>query len=136
FNDPSNNRSANNGIAEHADDDKNYQIFTKLAYSDFTLTGVYASREKGIPTASFETVFNTTRTRTTDEHSFLDLKYMHQFAEQTDVTARIYYDRFYYHGDFLYDHAVNPGDPPLLVLNKDLGWGYWWGAEALATRTF
>ena len=128
--------SSNNGIAQNADDDKNYQLLTKLAYRDFTLTGVYGSREKGIPTASFETVFNTTLTRTTDEHAFLDLKYGHKFADQTNVTARIYYDRFYYHGDYLYDHAANQANPPFLVLNKDLGWGYWWGAEALATRTF
>lgn len=119
----------NNGIAEHADDDKNYQLFTKLAYRDFTLTGVYASREKGIPTASFGTVFNTDRTRTTDEHGFLDLKYAHRFAEETDVTARIYYDRFYYHGDFLNDY-------PPVTLNKDYGWGDWWGMEAQVTRTF
>lgn len=125
FNDPSNPRSANNGIAEHADDDKNYQFFTKLAYRDLTLTGVYASREKGIPTASFLTDFNTTRTRTTDEHGYLDLKYAHQFAGQTDVTARLYYDRFYYHGDYLSDPTVN----------KDYGRGDRWGTEAQVTRT-
>jgi len=135
FNDPSNIRSANNGISEHADDDKNYQIFTKLAYRDLTLTGAHSSREKGIPTASFGTIFNTTLTRTTDEHSFLDLKYAHQFSEQTDVTARVYYDRFYYHGDYLYDHQTTPGAPSIPVINKDRGWGYWWGAEALATKT-
>lgn len=127
YNDPANIRSANNGFANH-DDDKNYQFFTKLAYRDLTLTGVYASREKGIPTASFETVFNTDRTRTTDEHGFIDLKYTHQFAGQTDVTARVYYDRFHYHGDFLYDY------PPLTIY-KDTGQGDWWGAEAQVTRS-
>lgn len=123
-----NTPSQNNGVAEHADADKNYQFFTKLAYRDLTLTGVYASREKGVPTASFGTVFNTDRTRTTDEHGFLDLKYAHQFAGETDVTARIYYDRFYYHGDYLYDY-------PPVTLDKDYGHGDWWGAEAQVTKT-
>lgn len=126
--------ATNNGVAEHADDDKNYSLFSKLAYRDFTLTGVYASREKGIPTASFGTVFNDPRTRTTDEHGFLDLKYARRFADQTEVTARLSYDRFYYHGHYLYDRAI-PGDPLLPVLNKDLAWGYWWGGEAQFTKT-
>lgn len=126
----------NNGIAERGDDDKSYQLFSKLNYRDFTLTGVYASREKGIPTASFGTLFNDPRTRTSDEHGYLDLRYAHLFAGKTEVTARLYYDRFYYHGDFIYDRRADPADPPLPVVNRDLGWGSWWGAEALATRTF
>jgi iron complex outermembrane receptor protein len=128
YSDPSNIRSANNGIAEHADTDKNYQFLTKLAYRDFTLTGVYASREKGIPTASYGAVFNTTRNRTTDEHGYVDLKYAHQYADLTDVKARVYYDSFYYKGDYLYDY-------PPLTANRDRGWGDWWGAEAQVTKT-
>jgi iron complex outermembrane receptor protein len=128
YNDPSNSRSANNGIAEHANGDKNQQFFTKLAWHDFTLTGIYASREKGVPTAAFGSVFNTTLSRTTDEHGYLDLKYAHQFGDQTDLAARVYYDRYYYHGNYLYD------TPPLSI-NKDLGWGDWWGTEVQGTRT-
>jgi iron complex outermembrane receptor protein len=128
--------ATNNGIAEHADYDNNYQLFSKLSYRDFTLTGAYASREKGIPTASYETIFNSDRTRTIDEHGFLDLKYSRLFSDRTELTARLYYDRFHYHGDYLNDKRANPGDAPREVLNKDLGSGYWWGGEALATRTF
>jgi outer membrane receptor for ferrienterochelin and colicins len=119
--------TTNNGIAERADGDKNYQFFSKMTFQDFIMTGVYASREKGIPTASYGTVFDTSSTRTTDAHGYLDLKYAHQFTGQTDVTARVYYDHSYYHGDYLYAPAV---------FTKDLGWGDWWGAEAQVTRTF
>jgi iron complex outermembrane receptor protein len=124
----------NNGIAAHTDDDKNYQFFTRLALHDFTFTGSYVSREKGIPTASFGTVFNDPHNRTTDEHGFLDLKYTHSFEDQTEVTARTYFDRFYYRGDYLYDRA-NQGDPPLTVLDKDLARSYRWGGELQATKT-
>ena len=117
----------NNGIAANADRDKNYQFFAKLKYSDFTLTGVYGTREKGIPTAAYDTVFNTTRTRTTDEHAFLDLKYVHQFSGNTDVMARVYLDRSHYRGDYLYAPAT---------MNKDIGLGSWWGSELQASRTF
>jgi outer membrane receptor for ferrienterochelin and colicins len=124
---------SNNGVAEHADGDKNYQFYGKLSYRDFSLTGALSSREKTIPTASFGTVFNDPRTRTTDGHSFLDLKYAHSF-DGTDVTARAFYDHYYYDGDYLFDRT-EPGGPASLVLNKDQAWGTWWGGEAQATRT-
>ena len=119
----------NNGIAENADSDKNHQFFAKLDYQDFTLTGVYGTRKKKVPTASFESVFNTRDSSTYDEHDFLDLKYSHTFQEDTDVTARIYLDRSHYHGDFLY------AGPPQTI-NRDIGLGSWWGTELVGTRTF
>jgi outer membrane receptor for ferrienterochelin and colicins len=122
------------GIARNADGDKNYQFFAKLSYRDFTLTGALASRQKTIPTASFGTVFNTQATRTTDGHSFLDLKYAHSFDEDTELTVRAFYDRYLYDGKYLYDRA-QPGDPSNFVLNKDQAWGDWFGSEAQVTRT-
>lgn len=117
------------GVAVNADRDRNYQFFTKMSYRDFTLSGAYSARQKRIPTASFGSVFNTTRSYSYDEHDFLDLKYAHTFSEQTDVTARIYLDRSHYYADFLYDY-------PPLTINKDIGRGSWWGTELLATKTF
>ncbi len=118
----------NNGIAENADSDKNHQFFAKLDYQDFTLTGVYGAREKRIPTAAFETAFNTTSSYTYDERDFLDLKYAHTFSDQTDVMARIYLDRSHYRGDYLYDNTPQ-------TINKDFGLGSWWGTEIMATGT-
>jgi len=131
FDTPQNNQ----GYAERADGDKNYQFYTKLSYRDFSLTGALASREKTIPTASYGTVFNDPRTRTTDGHSFLDLKYAHSFEDNTEVTARAFYDRYLYDGDYLYDRAEQ-GGASSLVLTKDQSWGTWWGGETQATRTF
>ncbi len=119
----------NNGIAENADSDKNHQFFAKLDYQDFTLTGVYGAREKRIPTASFESVFNTSKSSTYDEHDFLDLKYSHTFPEETDVMARIYLDRSHYRGDYLYENTPQ-------TINRDIGLGSWWGSEIMATRKF
>ena len=62
FNDP----ATNNGVAEHSDDDQVYSVFGKLSWQDFTLQGAYSSREKGIPTGSFGTVFNDPRNQTVD----------------------------------------------------------------------
>jgi iron complex outermembrane receptor protein len=97
------------------------------------LEGAHVSREKVIPTASYSTVFNDARNRTTDEQSYLNLKYENHFGSQLGVMARVYYNRYFYHGDYLYDR-VGSGDPVDFVLNKDFSWGSWWGAEVQLTK--
>ncbi|HPX60664.1 MAG TPA: TonB-dependent receptor [Deltaproteobacteria bacterium] len=115
------------GTAFNADRDGNYQFFSKIRYKHLTLSGNFSSREKRIPTAPWGTVFNTTRTRSTDERAYLDLKYERQFAGKMDVMARVFLDRYRYYGDYLF-----PGD----TLNKDTSFGSWWGTEVQASRTF
>lgn len=135
FKDP----TTNNGIVKNGDDDQFPNFFAKLSFRDFALEGNFLSREKGIPTAAFGTVFNTTRTRTIDEHGYIDFKYEHEFSNQLGLMAHTYYDRFYYRGDYLYDYATY-GDPastkasPFLVLNQDVGLGEWWGSEVKLTK--
>jgi outer membrane receptor for ferrienterochelin and colicins len=122
--------TTNHGIAKNADGDRYYSVFANLAYSDFTLLGGYVSREKVIPTASFGTVFNTDRTRTTDERSYIDLKYQRTFAQQLELTARVYYDRYYYQGNYLFAYL---GDG-VLTLNRDIAVGERWGTEVKVTK--
>jgi iron complex outermembrane receptor protein len=109
----------NNGITEHTDYDRFYNTLAKLSYGDFTLEGVYSSRTKGIPTASFATDFNDRRNRTTDSHWLADLKYSRSLGESADVTGRLFYDAYDYDGDYVYKGVVN----------RDLGRGRWWGGE-------
>lgn len=122
FDDP----ASNNGVAENSDDDQFYSIFGKLSWRDFTLEGALSSREKGIPTGAYETVFNDPRSRTTDEQGYIDLKYEHNFGTQWSVMARLAYHHYYYSGNYLYDY-------PPITLNKDKGVGEWWGGELQVT---
>jgi iron complex outermembrane receptor protein len=62
-------------VAEGADDERAYTLFSSASYRGFTLEAAHAFREKGIPTGSFGTVFNDPRNRTKDESTFVDLKY-------------------------------------------------------------
>jgi outer membrane receptor for ferrienterochelin and colicins len=135
-------RQLNGGIAEHADADRGYKLYGKFSLQDFTLVGAYASRTKNVPTASFATVFNDTRFQTTDSHGFLDLKYHHDFDDRTQLTARAFYDHYYYHGDYPtdsepanFDTTLPPVAAPQVVLNRDLAWGTWWGGELQLTKT-
>ncbi len=128
FDDP----DTNNGIAKDSDDDQYKNIFAKLLFGDFTLLGTYVTREKGIPTASYETEFNDSRTRTMDERSFLDLKYEHNFERLMDVTVRLYYDEYKYFGDYTWDYSED--EEPYLVVNKDTAVGKWWGTDLMLAR--
>ncbi len=102
----------NNGIAHRMDQDTFHNFFAKASYGDFTLQGGYVGRKKRIPTAAFGTIFNNGRDATVDNRGYLDLKYQHEFANQLTVKGRLYYDRYYYRGDFLIDYP-----PP--TLNQD-----------------
>jgi iron complex outermembrane receptor protein len=102
----------NNGVAHRMDQDTFHNFFAKASYGDFTFQGGYVGRKKRVPTASFGTIFNNGRDATVDNRGYLDLKYQHEFANQLTVKGRLYYDRYYYRGDFLID---NP--PP--TLNQD-----------------
>lgn len=124
----------NNGIAWRRDYDRSKNFFAQGSYKDFTLTGAYASREKGIPTGSFETVFNDPENQTVDEHSYLDLKHEYLSADDLRIISRLFYDRYRYSGLYNYD-VSEEGDLSDLVLNDDRVWGDWWGLEVQGTKT-
>ncbi|MBH0203248.1 MAG: TonB-dependent receptor, partial [Nitrospira sp.] len=124
--------STNSGIAKDADKDNFYYYTGKLTYGDFTLTGGYKWRKKQVPTAAFGTVFNDNRFNTVDERTYLDFSYQHEFANQLNVKARLYYDRYWYRGDYPFDYG-GAGIPPF-TLNRDSAQTDWWGAELTATK--
>ncbi len=126
--------ATNDGITYKADDDQFPSAFAKLSYRDLTLQGGFVSREKGIPTASYGTVFPTTETTSTDQHGYGSLQYEHEFSNELNLFGRVYYDHFYYQGDYLYDYGTT--SDPDLVLNRDRSVGEWWGTELKANKQF
>ncbi len=117
------NPATNNGVAENRDYDRYNSLFSTVSFNNFTLQGAYSYRKKGIPTASFDTIFNDPSLHTIDERWYLDLRYEQTFNEYR-VMARLFYDGYYYTGDYPYTAA----------LNKDFGWGKWWGGELKITK--
>jgi iron complex outermembrane receptor protein len=128
FDDP----ATNNGVAEDGDGENMGNLFAKLSYGDVILTGAYTSREKHFPTAAFGTEFNDSRNHTNDKLYFLGLKYAHAFRNQIEFNGDLYYQRYDYSGDYVYNWA-DPGDPPDIVVNKDKINNHWWGAEGQFT---
>ena len=120
FNTPANN----NGIAVNGDADSFKSFFGRVAWKDVSLEGAYLTREKGIPGAKFLADFNDPRLRSTDERSYVNVKYAHSFEELADVTARVYYDR----------QNLDISEPYAGTLYMDSQSAQWWGAELQLTR--
>ncbi|MGH7954607.1 MAG: TonB-dependent receptor plug domain-containing protein, partial [Gloeomargaritales cyanobacterium] len=59
----------NNGIAHNLDDDGFGSFFGSVSYKDFTVEGGFINREKGNPTAQYDTTFDDSRLRTVDDRS-------------------------------------------------------------------
>ena len=126
------NPATNNGIALNADSDEFYHIFADASWRGFTLHGVFGSRDKGIPTASFGTVFNVTATRTIDERSYLDLQYDHRLGHGWSLNNRVYLDQFNNDGTYIYDYSLSGG--PSRVPNKNFAHGNWLGDEVTFSK--
>ena len=124
------NPATNHGVAVNADDDQSQQLFGNFLYRNFKLQALYGSREKGVPTASYDTNFNDSRTRTTDIRSYLDLQYERKLSATTDFMGRLYFDQYEYHGVNAYFDPATAAT----YLNEDLSRGKWAGVELSATR--
>ena len=118
-----NNPVTNNGFAVHCDDESSNDLLANLAYGGFRLQAVYGSREKGIPTAPFGTLFNDPRTRTVDTQSYLDLGYERKVANRFEIMTHVAYDWYIYQGSYVYAPEVY--GTPDSVLNRDLSRGDW-----------
>jgi outer membrane receptor for ferrienterochelin and colicins len=115
------------GLADHLDQEQVYNLFGSLAWRDLTLSAAYVSREKHIPTASWGTVFNDPRYEAIDERGYIDLKLRHEFNEETELTARTYFDDVRYTADYPISPLVSPQD---VGLNHDRALGQMVGVEA------
>ncbi len=124
----------NNGLAEGCDKDQYKSFFGNLSFRDFVLQGGYIDREKGIPTAAWETEFNDPRNRTVDKQIYMNLKYEHRFDNNLGLMARFSYNHYDYDGYYLYDYSED--DTPYLLVNRDVMLGEWCGGELELAKKF
>lgn len=125
--------STNNGISEHNDKDQSEKLLAKLSYQDFKVQGLFAKRNKALPTASLDTLFNSHDENITDERIMLNAGYDHTFANQLNLQARLSYHRFFYLGHYPYDYGT---PETAYVINQDYARAQWWQAEWQASKVF
>ena len=128
-----NSPATNFGIARDADGNQSHSTFVSASYRDFTFHAVYAVREKHIPTATYGTVFDDSRTEATNSRDYTELGYQHTFKDKWLVDAHAYYDWFWYDGVYVYDYAGAGVQP--FTLNQDYARGNWWGFDLSVSKS-
>jgi outer membrane receptor protein involved in Fe transport len=123
--------ATSNGIARGLDDEEVGQLFGRMTFKALTITGALGSREKGVPTAAFDTVFGDDRFRTLDEHAYVDAQYDRTIG-QTRLFLRSAVDRYHYEGQY---PTEGWEDTPPVFVSDDYATGIWIGGEARVTRT-
>jgi hypothetical protein len=88
------------------DGDRSGQAFGDLEYGNFRIHGLFSTRTKIIPTASYAANFGDSTNRSTDSRAYVDLSY-HRALSLGDVEVRGYYDLY----DFLEPGAYGGADP-------------------------
>jgi iron complex outermembrane receptor protein len=121
--------ATNNGIARDMDHERASNLYATARWRELSVTGAYVAREKNIPTASWQTVFNDSRYRTIDEHGYVSLKWQHEMGEDQSLMARAYFDDIRYNADYANTPPV-PGDQGL---TRDDDWDQTIGGEVQYT---
>ncbi len=124
--------ATNNGIARHGDRQKTQNFFAKLSHGSFMLETGLGVMDKRYPTAPWGTEFNDTRNQTFDRSGFVNLTFEHDFDDATDMTARVFYGRYQYEGDYVYDYSITP--VPRIIVNRDESFGTWLGTDLKVSK--
>ena len=115
----------NNGIANGDDHEGFRKLLVTASKGNFSFQADNLSREKGLPTGSYATIFNDPRSRTTDGLTLASLTYERTLANAATFSTRVHAGRYAYDGEYAYT-AFAP--------NKDIFVGEWWGLDIDAAR--
>ena len=116
----------NNGLANGVDHEEFHKLLVTASKGDFSFQANTVSREKGLPTGAYATIFNDGRTRTTDGLSLASLTYHRALSNSASFSTRLHAGRYTYDGEYAYYTDQLP--------NKDISVGEWVGLELDAAR--
>jgi outer membrane receptor protein involved in Fe transport len=122
------NPPSSNGVAHRLDYDRGRKALAQAALGPFSLSLAHAERKKGIPTASFAQEFDAPGAYTLDTQTFLDAGYRRALGERSELSARVYWGRYDYAGDYIYHDGAR-------YINRDGAHARWWGAELKLVST-
>ncbi len=112
----------NHGVTEGTDDESYHRLFAQLTWRGLSLQASRASREKGIPTGAYGTVFDEPRNRSWDEATQVNLSSDHRLGARGSASVSVNYGRVGYDEDYLL--TTSPS-----VVNRDEARGEWWRLE-------
>ena len=118
--------------AHDLDYDRYDNVFAKWSRGGFSLAGAWSRRDKGTPTASFNTVFDDPNARSHDGNAYVDLGYAGALGPRWEFAGHLAAGRSDWSGIYPYIYA--PGDP--VTLNRDITRASWRSAEARLVGRF
>jgi iron complex outermembrane receptor protein len=92
--------ATHNGVAHNLDYQRRAGGLLSAQLGDLSLHAQYAHRVAGMPAASYGQIFNDPLAQVYDASGYVELKYDHDISAVHHLTARTYYDNYYYHGTF------------------------------------
>jgi iron complex outermembrane receptor protein len=117
----------NNGIADNLDGDRYDHAFAAIRSGQLRIEGLFSSRLKIVPNASYETTFNDPNNRSTDTRGYVDASYSKSFRPGADLDLRAYYDGYRFKGSYPYGKI---GAPDRVVQINDAA-ADWIGFESV-----
>ncbi len=112
-----NSPETNNGVAVGADYEQRHDLIATVTMGNFTWQGVSGSRNKGIPTAEYNTEFNNPLTHNRDQYQYMNLSYRRPL-ENGELFAKVTYDRYAYDASWMY-----PGNEEMVDYTRGQSWG-------------
>lgn len=113
------------GLTRGTDWERNLGLTASLAYRGLEITALATSRDKGIPTAAFETDFGNREASTEDSWMLLGARYRRELSKEFSLTARGAVGKYAYEG-------VYPSEG---VRYEDSTDNDWWSAEVTGQWT-
>lgn len=123
----------NGPVSYDNDGERGVSAFVRWSRGDWRVESAWVSREKEIPTGSFGTVFGHPGNQTTDEQGYVDVLWERAVSDELELSARAFWDRYVYRGEYIYDDSPFGGPPDLV--NDDRADGEWIGTEVRASWT-
>ena len=114
----------NGGVASGTDYERYSKLYAKASFGNFTATGYFSHRNKGLLAGQFGTVFGDPTSNSVDESALLDLTHTGRVRDFA-LTTRVFYGDYTFRGLQLYPDE----------LDIDAANGRWWGAEVRAVGT-
>jgi outer membrane receptor for ferrienterochelin and colicins len=101
--------TTNHGIATNLDGDRYDHGFAMIRRGRFRLEVLLGARDKIVPNAPYQTIFDDPANRTMDTRGYVDASYSRNLSPDTQLDVRAYYDAYRYWGSFPYTGLNGPG---------------------------
>jgi iron complex outermembrane receptor protein len=143
--------ATNDGFARGVDWERQWGVGGSLRRGPITVSALFNSRRKTIPTGAYEVMFADARSWTLDNTGFLQIAYERGIAKGINLRARAYGSGYWYEGDYAYaaddiypEAGVSEGAGTEAILTWDVAsanritagaeFVHYWRAEYYAPR--